>query len=224
MDKYKLSNLVNVKLSDYINYVPLPNIFILDKNIKDIVYINGKYIHRGISSHNIIFANINIPFYTQGLFPFTFPIIIDNSGYLINSIYYYEITIDTNIFRKEWNDMNISIGYSEEIDNPNDMILGWYKNSIGYNSFDGSITNWDEKDNNSDNKNFGYGDTIGAGVIYENENYKIFFTLNGIKFNRTYNISMKTKLIPAIAINYNAMISTNFSTKPFIYKNLNIKK
>ena len=233
-EKYKLSNLLNVKFIDIISYTQLPSYFLLEeyninkipnnKNNKKIIFHENTYIHNGISFHDIICANINIPYYKESFIPFTFPYTYNNKSYLINSnVYYYEITVDTNIICDEWPDMNISIGYGSELITLQNIILGFDKHSIGYSSYGNIINGSIIKDSYKDIsfKKYGKGDTIGAGVIYESSSYKIFFTLNGKLCKKMVLFPLDIKLIPMIAINYNALISVNFSNKPFKYNFIN---
>ena len=173
-EKYKLSNLLNVKFIDIISYTQLPSYFLLEEynikkipNNKKIIFHENTYIHQGISLHDIICANINIPYYKESFIPFTFPYTYNNKSYLINSnVYYYEITVDTNIICEEWPDMNISIGYGSELITLQNIILGFDKHSIGYSSYGNIINGSIIKDSYKDIsfKKYGKGEIISKHV------------------------------------------------------------
>ena len=194
--KYKLSNLLNVKFIDIISYTQLPSYFLLEEyNINKIP--NNK------NNKKIIFHE---------------------NTYIHNGISFHDIICaNINIICDEWPDMNISIGYGSELITLQNIILGFDKHSIGYSSYGNIINGSIIKDSYKDIsfKKYGKGDTIGAGVIYESSSYKIFFTLNGKLCKKMVLFPLDIKLIPMIAINYNALISVNFSNKPFKYNFIN---
>jgi hypothetical protein len=203
-------NIYNIKFSDYLLYTPLPTILAINT-------CKGSRYKIFDETHNLILANCYLPYFLSSPIPFTVPFINHNSiNFITSNVYYYELTIDTYQFKNSSNSMNISIGYGSSITELKDTILGWSNESIGYNSFDGSICCWGEKDKFY--KIFEMGDTVGAGVIYERRNiYSFFFTLNGKMHSKFNNIIIINKIIPMVAINTNTSVSINFNTEVYCY-------
>jgi hypothetical protein len=210
---YNDLNNFNIKITDYLLYTPLPKCLLLDTNY--FKFINSKY--KSIKRNtNIIAANSYLPYFLNCPIPFTVPYISNNIKLITSNVYYYELTIDTLPFKNPWKSMNVSIGFGSSETELDNLILGWTNESIGYNSFDGSICCWGEKDKT--HKIFGMGDTVGAGIIYEKRNvYSFFFTLNGKIHTRFNNIFIINKVIPMIGLNYNTLISVNFNTDVYCY-------
>ena len=110
--------------------------------------------------------------------------IIAMPQYNINLLnkFYYEISVKQDLVGQL-----LSIGFGTIQVNLVDNILGWCKNSIGYNSFDGCVHN---NYNQYYVGRYSYGDTLGAGIIKcTNDKYIILFTLNGkviCSINRKY--------------------------------------
>ena len=128
--------------------------------------------------------------------------IVTMPQYNINLLnkFYYEISVKQDLIKQ---DLIISIGFGTIQVKLVDNILGWCKNSIGYNSFDGCVHN---NYNQYYMGHYSYGDTIGAGIIDCNNNkYIILFTLNG-KVILSINKNTKDKLIPMYGFNYPDMI------------------
>jgi len=199
-------------ISDYFNMVPLPSKL---KTNNKIHYLNRKYISYKNNNY-IIPCNICLPHYSISPIPFSIPYISHNTRIISSNVYYYELTIDSIPFTESWNSMNISIGFGTSNTDISDNILGWTNEGISYNSFDGSISGWKIKDRIY--KDFGLGDTVGAGVIYcTDSTYKVFFTLNGEMYSEIIEIKSINKLIPMIGLNYNSMIKINFNTCTFRY-------
>lgn len=119
--------------------------------------------------------------------------------------FYYEISVKQDLVKQDLvkQDLNISIGFGTMQVNLVDNILGWCKNSIGYNSFDGCVHN---NYNQYYVGRYSYGDTLGVGIIKcTNDKYIILFTLNG-KVIFSINRTTKDKLIPMYGFNYPDMI------------------
>lgn len=212
---YNDFNNFNIKFIDYLLYTPLPKCLLLDTDTTYFKFIDSKY--KSIERNtNILAANCYLPYFLNCPIPFTIPYISNDIKLITSNVYYYELTIDTFPFKDPWNSMNISIGFGSSKTDLYHLILGWTNESIGYNSFDGSICCWGQKDKNY--KKFGMGDTVGAGIIYEKRNiYSFFFTLNG-KIHTTFNnILIINKVIPMIGLNYNTAISLNFNTDIYCY-------
>jgi hypothetical protein len=211
--KQFIYNDFNIKFTDYLLYTPLPQYLLLDTTYFKFIDSKYKSIERNT---NILIANCYLPYFLNCPIPFTIPYISNNIKLITSNVYYYELTIDTYQFKDPWNSMNISIGFGTSTTDLNNLILGWTNESIGYNSFDGSICCWSKKDKNY--KTFGMGDTVGAGIIYEKINiYSFFFTLNGKIHTKFNNILIINKVIPMIGLNYNTAISVNFNTDIFYY-------
>ena len=200
-----------ITIANYFNMVPLPSKLILN----NIEYRNKKYISYK-SNNSIIPCNICLPHYSISPIPFSIPYISHNTRIILSNVYYYELTIDSIPFKPPWDNMNISIGFGTTNTDISDNILGWTNEGFGYNSFNGSICGWKVKDHIY--KEFGLGDTVGAGVIYcDNSTYQVFFTLNGEIYSEIIEFKTNNKLIPMIGLNYNSMIKINFNTRAFKY-------
>ena len=226
LDYYNLDMTVtihNINLLSYFNIVNLPKFLdieryktaktniILDSSKNVILYsFIGNYIHC------IIPTNIALPSINYNPIPFTIPF-YDNSIKLIQSnVYYFELTIDNIPFREKWDGMNIGIGFGTDNSTLEDILLGWSNDTIGYNSIDGSISCFSKKEIYV--KKYNYGDTVGAGIIYrENNIYEFFFTLNGRKINYSNKLKLDKNIYPMISLSHNAKISINFNTRKFKY-------
>ena len=219
MNRYIVTNNIEtITLNNFIKFIPLPSYF-KTSHLDNIIKHDNVY--KLIKKDNFIIlpGNITIPspLYSPIPFtiPFTIPFIIPYNNILLSSnVYYYEITIMQSIIN---NNTNTSIGFGTT-DTHIDMnnIVGWTNDSIGYNSMDGSIYCWGQKDKIF--KEFNQGDIVGAGIIYiEKDLYKFFFTLNGILFDDMFTIKTSKRLIPMIGLKYPITIEVNFNTKPFLY-------
>ena len=232
---YLIYNNINYELNDILypksylyTFIPLPNSFILnelyDGDDKIIQKENNIYMFLGKSGLRLLFSNMILPFNTESIkypIPFSFPIIKNNKLEIYQSnIYYYEITIllekNNNI---DNNNNNISIGFgNQNISFKNHV--GWESYTIGLHSNDGSIyINSYQKSYTKLTETWKPGDTIGAGIIYINENLiKPFFTFNGqlvYLYHSTLNILIPYS--PTIGYNHNHSIKVNFSNYDFKY-------
>jgi hypothetical protein len=226
---YELGFIDGITMCDYLRIVPLPSKLQI-KHLNNIKYveIDGKYISYKHNNY-IITTNICIPHYSISPIPFTVPYISNDMSNGLNNmsnfsniklirsnVYYYELSIDKNPFTESWSSMNVSIGFGTPDTDMMDNILGWSNNSIGYNSFNGSIYGWGQKDRIY--LEYGKGDTVGAGIIYCTHNeYKVFFTLNGKLNSDMIKFNTDNKIIPMIGLNYNAMIKINFNNAVYMY-------
>lgn len=219
--KFKIKD---IRLCDYLLFVPLPSKLKI-QNL-NIISIDNKYFSTKNNNY-IIPADICLPHYSISPIPFSFPYctqskigkssdILSDIQLIKSNVYYYEITIDSIPATTAWDSMNIGIGFGTTNTDTTDNILGWTNETIGYNSFNGGIYGWSLKEYVF--KEYGLGDTVGAGIIYNTaNNYTIFFTLNGTIFSEMLKINTCNKIIPMIGLNYNAMIKINFNKEKFKY-------
>lgn len=211
---YGLSKIKNISIIHYIKFIPLPSKLKIDQ-LDTIIFDKGKY--KSCKQNNYIVASdISLPHSSISPIPFTIPYISNETQLIKSNVYYYEITIDKVCFLKSWDSMNVSIGFGTTATDMSDNILGWTNESIGYNSFNGSIYGWSLKDRMF--SEYGLGDTVGAGLIYiTNNTYDVFFTLNGVIYSELIRIETKNRIIPMIGLNYNASISINFNKTRLMY-------
>ena len=210
---YNDLNNIDIKFTNYLLYTNLPSrLFIDNITIKSI-----QSTYRSVERNNdLIATNCFLPYFLTDPIPFTIQYISNNITLITSNVYYYELTIESYQFIDSWDSMNVSIGFGSSVTDLKNTILGWSNESIGYNSFDGSICCWGLKDKNYNI--FGVGDTVGAGVIYEKQNtYSFFFTLNGKLHSKFNNIFIINKIIPMIGLNCNTCVSVNFNTDIFMY-------
>jgi len=208
MNRYLVTtNIETITLNNFIKFIPLPAYFITS-HLDNIIINNNIYKLSKKENFVILPANITIPSPLYSPIPFT---LLYNNTLLSSNVYYYEITIISG------NNSNTSIGFgTTETNIDMNNIIGWTNDSIGYNSMDGSICCWGEKDKIFEE--FTQGDTVGAGVIYkEKDVYIFFFTLNGIQCPETFTIKTKKRLVPMIGLKYPITIEINLNTNPFKY-------
>jgi hypothetical protein len=184
----------------------------------------NEYIFTGLPGNRLIFGNHSLPYiYYNTPIPFTFPIYKNDMITLLQSnVYYYEVTIKDNInINYTWSTQCISVGFANK-NTPINSHVGWYNNSIGFHSDDGTIQiNAAEQDSNSKqiSRKWKVGDTVGAGLIYRNKTIvQPFFTLNGkIIYMKNDLVKMSMPYFPCIGYDYPNSIEVNFSTKPFLF-------
>ena len=176
------------------------------------------YSFKGIQGNRIIMGNHMIPDSLINDIPFSFPIVCDNITEIIQSnIYYYEVTImDIININNMWPSECVSIGFATN-DNPINSHVGWFANSIGYHSDDGTVRYNNNKGAPIVSRACTTNDTMGAGMIYMNKNIvKYFFTLNGkVIYTSSIPIIMSKPYFPAIGYDHSHSIKVNFSTSEF---------
>ena len=214
-------------------FIPLPTEFVItDRHIENnkITKNDNIYEFHGNKGHRLLFSNQLLPFFNKKHIvlplPFTFPIHNDNNIELVSSnIYYYEVTIlDKKNLNDNWNEECISVGFGSA-DVPFESHVGWYSNSFGYHSDDGTFR-FNQTANSILNKSkiLYPGDTIGSGIIFLNDNnIKFFYTINGTLiyvYNDVYKINKP--YFPIIGYDHPNSIKVNFSTEKFKFdiKNL----
>ena len=221
IDTFYNFNTYNNLISDNFNislnsFHPLPTSF-----ITEFVDISSSVIKEecnilsfiGIENQSItLFGNRPIPLCNINPVPFTFPIINNSNIELLNSnIYYYEIEM-LEKHRTPWNNENIVIGYGT-YDSKLKILPGLENYSFGYFSCDGTFNNQCQKNKISNTWNVG--DIAGIGLIYSNNEYIPFLTLNGILINLNIKIKIKDILSPLIGINHSCKIKYNFGSESF---------
>jgi hypothetical protein len=215
-------------------FIPLPTRLLLSEiysGQNKIVKLNNEYqFHGKIGLNRLVFSDKILPFLTNLNFikfpiPFSFPIYNDkNVEIVLSNVYYYELTLDSkkNI---NFNSINecVSIGFGHKFSNFNSHV-GWYDDSFGYHSDDGSI-----RFNNTNGmpiktcNPWDIGDVIGAGIIFTGRNMILpFFTHNGkIVYQHDKPIEITQAYFPMIGYDHTHSIKLNFSTSKFKF---NIKK
>ena len=205
-------------LLSMMNFVPLPYNFessYLD-NANKVEKKNNKYYFIGTPGDRILFGNRRLPHYKTDAIPFTIPITLNKETQLIQSnIFYYEITLENEYFREEWDNECLSIGFGTKNINYKSQV-GWSQNSWGFHSDDGRYIH-----KNNPIK-FGppwkIGDTIGVGLIYDSLNvYKLFLTINGVFINDEIEISSFDYIYPIIGFDLSRPIKVNWGTEEFMF-------
>lgn len=202
------------KISNYINFVPLPS-FLTSSNT--ITNENKKNIYNK-NDNTMYVGNLCLPHPTISPIPFSFGYTYKKLYNLtITNTYYYEITIDNNNNYKKIDKPVISIGFNSINNRINEQQTGWQNNSIGLHSDDSKFFY-----NGKSNKNlfkFGPNDIIGCGLIYtEYEKYIPFYTKNGKNLIILDEVYIKGKITPCIGYDYNYSFSINFGNSQFKYK------
>lgn len=205
------------KIENILLFNPLPKYFKINDFKNDFMNICNRYSFHSNPGHNILMGNVILPHPSISPIPFFFQYKYKNRNkYTTSNVFYYEIIVDPEAFRKPWDDQSIAIGYGS-IDTPARFNhVGWSDTTIGYHSDDGKVFS----DNNciSDLPTYSYGDTVGAGIIYIREyEYKLFFTLNGklLPFNKM--LYTKKKLTTMISLDYSAAVTVNFGHTNFLF-------
>jgi len=202
-------------------YVPLPTRFELNEfynNKHKITKNDNEYMFKGSPGNRIMFGDVYTPFFISKNYkapcPFSFPV---NNNIILSNIYYYEVTLlNKKNINNDWPSACISIGFADK-STPINSHIGWYNNSIGFHSDDGTIRFNNTKNSDSYTRQWIPGDTIGAGLIYVNKcNVIPFFTFNGMLiYKNETNIFLKLPYFPAIGYDHMNSIKVNFSSEPF---------
>ena len=231
IDLFKVFNPKNLPIisESYLSsikcYMPLPTEFVItNKHINNnkIIKNNNIYEFHGIKGNRIVQSNTLLPFYNKknvvSPLPFTFPIHTDDSIILTASnIYFYEVTILNNQSSNDWEEQCISVGYGSK-DIPFESHVGWYANSFGYHSDDGTFR-FNQTAHSILNKSrpLKPGDTVGVGIIFlDDNNIKFFHTINEeliYEYDEKYKITKP--YFPVIGYDHPNSISVNFSTSKF---------
>jgi len=202
----------NYKISDYINFIPLPS-FLTPLNDNTLIknYYND--------TENLLFlGNICLPHPSISPIPFTYGYMCNNEYRLITTnTYYYEITINEKNNFLDIEKPVISPGFSSIHNVINEQQSGWLNNSIGIHSDDGNIF-YNGKSIDRLYK-FKCNDTIGCGLIYTNyEKYIPFFTKNGKNLKLLEEIKIEGKITPSVGHDHNNGFTINFGHKNFKYR------
>jgi len=210
-------------------FIPLPTRLLLSEiytdNHKIIKITDSKYEFHGKQGSRIVFSDKILPFIDNNktAIPFSYPIYNDDRvDIILSNIYYWEITLgDKTAGINSWEGECISIGFGNKNTNFNSQV-GWYNNSIGFHSDDGTvILNSTTK---KISKIWESGDTAGAGIIYLEENkIKPFFTFNGklvMMFEES--ITITKPYFPMIGYDHSHSIKINFSNSKFKFNIKNL--
>jgi hypothetical protein len=231
IDLFKLFNPINLPIisESYLSsikcYMPLPTEFVItNKHINNnkIIKNNNIYEFHGTKGNRIISSNTLLPFYNKknivSPLPFTFPIHTDDHIILIPSnIYFYEVTILNKQSSNDWEEQCISVGYGSK-DIPFESHVGWYANSFGFHSDDGTFR-FNQTAHSILNKSrpLNPGDTVGVGIIFlDDNNIKFFHTINEeLIYEYDENYKITKPYFPVIGYDHPNSISVNFSTSKF---------
>lgn len=237
---YRIDKKIEIKhnnlLLEYINMYPRITHFEtgLDSDIVSLLDYScdpfNRYIFTSVLSkepkNRTIYSNYILPHYSNSSIPFSFGFMKNNKFNLIDSnVYYFEVHLDTFIFRKPIFTEILKIGI---IDSTRDV-----------HSFEKDIFFGIDFINNIIviNKNFYFlqefedilftkGDIIGIGLEYlKNYEYHIFITLNGKKLelnNLSFTTTKKLKL--SLSLKMYTGINVNFGNKEFLYDIMNKNK
>ncbi len=215
-------------LSAIRSFMPLPSRFLLSElysGPNKIIKYGDEYQFHGKAGHRILFSDKLLPFSKKNSdvkypIPFSFPLYNNETVEILQSnIYYYEVTLTNTINLTDHEEPSpcVSIGFGTKL-TPFDSHVGWYANSVGYHSDDGTVrVNQSDKSANKVSKNWAPGDIGGAGVIWFGENkVKYFFTLNGKVIwmsNEVFELSQN--IFPIIGYDHPNSIQVNFSNNKF---------
>lgn len=229
-------------------YIPLPDRMDISSNFysnnnNKITNYNNLYQFSGMPGNRIMFANSSVPFsFNNNIpldvpIPFSFPNIIsqenlsqENLEIISSNVYYYEVTIVNTVnINNIWESQCVSVGFAYKNTNVNAHV-GWFNNSIGFHSDDGTIRYNNEKEAPIISRPWHAGDTVGAGLIYIDKTIvRPFFTFNGNVIYMFENpIRMHLPYYPAIGYDHPNSIKVNlsnykfmFDIKKFIYEHTN---
>ena len=223
---YKIPILCDRPLLAIKTHIIIP--YELEVNDNKIIKENNKYKFVGLPGNRLIFANNSMPFsyshqklYT-GSIPFSFPIItgdtIKKVEILSSNVYYFEITILNTInVNNTWDSQCVSIGFAKK-DTPFNSHPGWYNNSVGFHSDDGTIRYNSTGISRSYSRRWAAGDTAGAGIIYvDKTTIKPFFTFNGKLLYTGNDIKMSAPYYPVVGYDHPNSIKLNFSNEKFVF-------
>jgi len=217
-------------LSAIKSFIPLPTRFLLSElytNSNKILKFNNEYQFHGTPGHRVLFSDKILPAKKikspiKFPIPFTFPVHTNEYVELLQSnIYYYEVTILNKVNQPDthFESPCVSIGFGLNT-TPFNSHVGWYCDSIGYHSDDGTI-----RQNNTNNtakvisKPWANNDVAGSGIIWLSENkVKFFFTLNGkLIWISSEPFDIKSYYFPTIGYDHPNSININFSSSKFKY-------
>jgi len=217
-------------LSAIKSFIPLPSRFLLSElytNSNKILKFNNEYQFHGTPGHRVLFSDKILPVKRvkspiKFPIPFTFPVHTNENVELLQSnIYYYEVTILNKVNQPDthFESPCVSIGFGLNT-TPFNSHVGWYCDSIGYHSDDGTM-----RKNNTNNtakvisKPWANNDVAGAGIIWFSENkVKFFFTLNGkLIWISDEAFDIKGYYFPIIGYDHPNSINVNFSSSKFKY-------
>jgi len=209
--------LYKIKLQYILFFIPLPRYFKINDYQSKFINICNKYSNCNDSANSILMGNVILPHPSICPIPFLFQHKYNNKfNYSISNVYYYELTVDKNSFKEPFENQAISIGFGTIKIPINYNFVGWAKHTVGYHSDDGMMY----ADNIIIDKmeRYSNGDTVGAGLIYLEENiYKIFFTLNGNLINLYQTLITNKKLTVMININHSSAVQVNFGENNFLF-------
>ena len=217
-------------------YIPLPDKMDISSNFysnnNKITNYNNMYQFSGIPGNRIMFANSSVPFsFNNNIplvvpIPFSFPNILshenlshENLEIISSNVYYYEVTIENQVnLNNIWPSHCVSVGFAYKNTNVNAHV-GWFNNSIGFHSDDGTIRYNNEKEAPIISRPWHVGDTVGAGLIYIDKLLVIpFFTFNGnIIYMFENPIRMHLPYYPAIGYDHPNSIKVNLSNYKFVF-------
>ena len=242
-------------------FIPLPTCF----DINSIFYTNNnsikntstEYMFHGIPGNRLMFADSCAPSpllykindinskqkFISSLIeipiPFSFPLYTDNNELEIisSNVYYYEVTLKDKInINNTWPSQCISVGFAYK-DTIMKSHVGWFNNSIGFHSDDGTIRFNNEAGAPIISRSWEAGDTVGIGLIYYNstldnsfgiiqpnrevKNFPGTIVLPFITFNGSIIYVFKNPIklfapyFPTIGYDHPNSINVNFSTSKF---------
>ncbi len=208
-------NIKNSKIIFFLNMVPLPKQLFLKHTDNTVDRVSNIYTFIGNREQFILPGDIVIPNKIFSPIPFTFPYIINNEHHLIlSNVYYFEVYITSINTLESWDSMNIGIGFGYSGVDLVNSLIGWSNDTIGYNSLSGNV--YTGQYNDKYLKPFGPNDTVGAGIIYNENDYTVFFTLNGVLLG-TFKYNTPFKIIPLVSLCHCNSVLVNFSTMEFKY-------
>jgi hypothetical protein len=219
VNKKKYSNLT---ITNYYNFVPLPNTI---KTIHVRCKISKDNHFKIFNTKDVILpGNIILPHPNISAIPFTYGFTKNKIYTLVNSsVYYYEIKIDKKPFINDCTKNKcISIGFGSILNSVINQQVGWSKNTIAIHSDDGKLFNG-ALNGVEYNASFGYNDIIGAGLIYKYKDiYEPFFTINGKLLEKIDNIKLEGFITPQIGFDHILGFQINFGKRPFKFKIMKI--
>jgi len=191
------------------------------KSTDNIDTINNTYIYNGLPSslftkNSYIYSNYILPHPSNSNIPFTIGYTKDNVFNLLNTnIFYFEVFIDKINFRAPFIDEILHIGFTNVIDNPNNIKFGSGE-SFGIDCITSNFIS---------NKHDFFlpdlieqGDTIGIGLEYlDNYIYKPFITRNGklLEIKTDNIITTKSLLKVIVKLKLSVGIEVNFGNKEY---------
>lgn len=233
---YRISNKIPIQnnnlILDYINMYPRITHFITGTDyMSDTVSILdfneepfNRYIYTATDHHKydkspnkFIYSNYILPHVSNSSIPFTFGIKKNNKFKLLEStIYYFEIHMDTFVFRSPSFEEIFKVGIMDSLCDcynfEKDIFCGinFFYNSVIYNH-DNLLEEIIEM-------SFSKGDIIGLGIQYlDKNNYSFFITVNGQLTESKYNFKTNRKLKIVLQMKMFTGINVNFGDKDFVF-------